>query len=222
MSAWFDTYARRSARASTPVPRGVSRRRVLTGGSAAVASAWAVPLLTSAPAYAYGVSSCPSARRLRSAERACSSAARARSARRATSTPAPRTRRNGCAQNGRSAAPARTRARARPAATPAPPRTSSATETPASAPAAARRPASTSRTPAVGYGSQCAGNAQCAPGFGCGDCALLRRDLQRDQPCGDGLTCISNVCRQTCGQKNDCPSRAAECVSLGGAQKYCN
>jgi hypothetical protein len=58
MPGWFDTHAKRSARASGVKAPSVSRRRVLTGGSAAVAGAWAAPMLASAPAYAYGVSGC--------------------------------------------------------------------------------------------------------------------------------------------------------------------
>ena len=42
MPGWFDTHAKRSARASGVKAPSVSRRRVLTGGSAAVAGAWAV------------------------------------------------------------------------------------------------------------------------------------------------------------------------------------
>lgn len=60
MPGWFDTYAKRTARAASKPPLGVSRRRVIAGGSAAVGLAWAAPLLTSAPAYAYGVSGCAS------------------------------------------------------------------------------------------------------------------------------------------------------------------
>ena len=57
MSGWLDAYAKRAARTSAPVQRSVSRRRVLAGGSV-VATAWAAPMLTSSPAYAYGVSAC--------------------------------------------------------------------------------------------------------------------------------------------------------------------
>ena len=46
MPGWFDTHAKRSARASGVKAPSVSRRRVLTGGSAVVAGAWAVPLLS--------------------------------------------------------------------------------------------------------------------------------------------------------------------------------
>lgn len=54
MAGWFDEHAMKSARASTA---GVSRRRVLVGGSA-VAATWTAPMLMASSAAAAGLSAC--------------------------------------------------------------------------------------------------------------------------------------------------------------------
>ena len=64
MAGWFDSYARKSAERTENVrigrTSGVSRRRFVVGGSAAVATAWTAPMLLSSPAYAgVGASACP-------------------------------------------------------------------------------------------------------------------------------------------------------------------
>lgn len=64
MAGWFDTYAKSSSQRAprglgeTSETSGVSRRRVLAGGSVAVA-AWTAPVLFASPAAAAGISTCP-------------------------------------------------------------------------------------------------------------------------------------------------------------------
>ena len=63
-----------------------------------------------------------------------------------------------------------------------------------------------------GYGSQCEGNAQCAPGYTCLNAHFCTPTCSVSNPCGGTLTCAGGVCRQPCQQKNDCTSRAATCT----------
>ena len=62
MTGWFDGFARRTAQragnAHVSRPGQVSRRRVIAGGSAAVATAWTAPMLMASSAAAVGVSAC--------------------------------------------------------------------------------------------------------------------------------------------------------------------
>jgi len=64
MASWFDAYAKRSARRAAHVDEvgdaGLSRRRLLVGGTAAVTAAWAAPVLLASSAAAVGQSTCPS------------------------------------------------------------------------------------------------------------------------------------------------------------------
>ena len=65
MAGWFDKHAKKSAEraqitsASAP---GISRRRVLVGGTTAVAAAWTAPVLMASSAAAAGLSVCPADR----------------------------------------------------------------------------------------------------------------------------------------------------------------
>ncbi len=65
MSGWFDKHAKRSATSLPPSAAGSvgpSRRRVILGGSAAVATAWTAPMLMASSAAAVGLSACPATR----------------------------------------------------------------------------------------------------------------------------------------------------------------
>src|SRR3954468_15974578 len=63
MADWFDRYAKKSAQRGNSAQVGgtnsISRRRLIVGGSSAVATAWTAPMLMSSPAYAaVGQSAC--------------------------------------------------------------------------------------------------------------------------------------------------------------------
>jgi len=64
MAGWFDSYAKKSAQRTESVhigrTSGISRRRVIVGGTAAVGAAWTAPILMASPAAALGRSACPS------------------------------------------------------------------------------------------------------------------------------------------------------------------
>jgi hypothetical protein len=227
MSSWLDAYAKRAARTSAPVQHSVSRRRVLAGGSV-VAAAWAAPMLTSSPAYAYGVSSC-------AADHICGPPDQAQFCcpGQIGTNPGQYTCSQDannawlCAQNGTLGGTC----------------TNEGQGTSGCNAGAAQNiycngnsgqctcSSSSAAIPFTdhicgGYGSQCEGNAQCAAGYTCVSAHFCAPVCSVANPCGGNgtLSCIGGVCRQTCDQKNDCTSRAAECVTIsgGGSQKYCN
>ena len=55
---WLDSHARRSAARRQGPQLGMNRRQVLVRGTAVAGGAWAASSLVSAPAYAFGVSTC--------------------------------------------------------------------------------------------------------------------------------------------------------------------
>lgn len=62
MAGWFDSYAKKSAERTESVhvgrTSGISRRRLIVGGSAAVGAAWTAPILMASSAAAVGQSAC--------------------------------------------------------------------------------------------------------------------------------------------------------------------
>ena len=222
MTSWFDSYAKRSvlaaAAASSP---GMSRRRFMTS-SAVVAGAWSAPLLTSSPAYASGVSQCP-ANRIRGTDATqlkfcCAGTVGTGGTHTCTVVNGV----NGCSANGTLGGSCTNEGQG----------TSGCNSGGAqniycngnTGQCTCGTGTSNTFAPNIcgGYGSQCEGNAQCASGFTCLNAHYCAPTCCMTDPCGPGLICLNNVCRQPCTQKNDCPSRAASCTSIPGTTgTYC-
>jgi hypothetical protein len=212
MSGWFDSYAKRSARASAPTVSSVSRRRVLTGGSVAMAAAWSAPLLTSAPAHAYGSSTCAADHicgPLNELQYCCPGQIGTNPGQYTCTQDSNNAW--GCAQNGTVGGTC----------------TNSGQGTAGCSAGAAQNiycngnsgqcTCGSTNVPfpsnvCGGYGSQCEANAQCAPGFTCVNAHFCAPTCSVSDPCGGNLSCMGGVCRQPCQQKNDCTSRAATCT----------
>ncbi len=206
MPGWFDTYAKRSARATPKPAMGVSRRRVITGGSAAVGAAWAAPVLTSAPAYAYGASSCAAANRcgLATELQACCAGPVGNAigdygcvkVSGVNTCVAPGNVGGTCTNAGQGAGGCNGTAKC-----------NGSTSTCNCGAGGTAMPNYQSNI-CGGYGSSCASAADCQSGFVCfgGAKAFCTQDCTTTT-CASG-TCLGGVCKQACTRNQDCPANS--------------
>lgn len=215
MPGWFDTYAKRSARATAKPALGVSRRRVITGGSAAVGAAWAAPMLTSAPAYAFGASSCAAANRCGAANelQACCAGPVGSNigdygcvkVGGVNTCVSPGNVGGTCPNGGVGGGGCFNSARC------------NGSTTACNCGAAGTAMPTYASNICGGYGASCAGNGDCSPGFVCygGAKSFCAPDCS-STPCTSG-TCLGGVCKQTCTKSQDCPANS----DCSGTPKYC-